>query len=94
MLDVQSQLNIKTSILIVNPISKQDEIPASYIEPVIADAIREAEVKNIKGKALTPFLLREVAHHTKGKSIKANLSLIKNNVKLGAELVYALSINS
>ncbi len=90
LLNIHWQLGIPSSVIIANPISPQDEIPASLVEPAIIDALKEAEHKQIHGKAITPFLLNAVAQATQGKSLLANIKLIKNNVKLGAQLAYAL----
>lgn len=90
LLKMHWQLGMKTGILIANPIDHRDEIPAAVILPVIASALKSAALKKITGKDVTPFLLSEIAVVTKGKSMAANISLIKNNVRLGAELAYAL----
>jgi pseudouridine-5'-phosphate glycosidase len=90
MLKVQWQL-MNSGMLIMNPIPTEDSIPADVIEPVIVEAIRKAEAAGITGKEITPFLLSEVSKATAGKSQKANISLIKNNVRLGAELAYLLA---
>lgn len=86
MLKTHWQLGFSSGVLIANPIPESDEIPAKIIEPVIIDAIKKSQEKNISGKAITPFLLNELAQMTQGKSIQANIALIKNNVRLGAEL--------
>jgi pseudouridine-5'-phosphate glycosidase len=91
MLKIQSQLRLLVGMLIVNPIPTADSIPADMIEPVIAAAIKKAELHGISGKEMTPFLLSEVSTATSGLSQRANISLIKNNVRLGAELAYALA---
>jgi pseudouridine-5'-phosphate glycosidase len=90
LLSIHWQLGMPSGMLIANPIPLEDEIPAHEIEPVIAAALREAESKQLTGKTITPFLLKEVAEATKGKSLIANINLIKHNVRVGAEL--ALSI--
>jgi pseudouridine-5'-phosphate glycosidase len=79
-----------SGILITNPIDPDDEIPADIIEPAIANALKAAAERNIAGKDVTPFLLNEIVAVTKGKSLTANISLIKNNVSVGAELAAAL----
>lgn len=89
-LKIHWQLGMTTGILVANPIAPQDEIPAEIINPVIAKALETASARMISGKEVTPFLLGEVAAVTKGKSMAANISLIKNNVRLGAELASAL----
>ncbi|MEQ1789647.1 MAG: pseudouridine-5'-phosphate glycosidase [Rickettsiales bacterium] len=85
------QLGMNSGVLITTPIPKENEIPAAVIEPVIQDALRQAEDQCITGKAVTPFLLNKVSQITKGKSLTANIHLIQNNVRLGADLAYALN---
>lgn len=89
-LEMHWRLGMTSGMLITNPIPLHDEIPAALIEPVIEKALQDAVEKHITGKDVTPFLLSEIAAVTKGKSLAANISLIKNNVKLGAELAAAL----
>lgn len=72
--------------LITNPVPKKDEIPKERIVPIIENAIRYAEKSKISGKALTPFLLTKIFELTDGKSLKTNISLIKNNAKVAAKL--------
>lgn len=86
-------LGFTSGQLIVNPIPSEFAISADVMEPVIANAILKAELQKISGKALTPFLLTEVAQSTKGESLRSNLALIKNNVRLGAELATELTAN-
>ncbi len=94
LVEVQQQLNLASGLLIMNPIPKADSIPMEIIEPVIDAAVKKAEALNISGKEITPFLLKEVTKATSGLSQQANISLIKNNVRLGAELAFALAMNA
>tara|TARA_R110000868_G_scaffold236052_1_gene489990 strand:+ start:144 stop:1043 length:900 start_codon:yes stop_codon:yes gene_type:complete len=90
LLNTHWQIGMKTGILITNPIPSSDEIPSHIIEPVIAAALVSANEHDIRGKELTPYLLNEIATVTQGKSMAANISLIKNNARLGAELALSL----
>src|SRR5262249_1774446 len=83
LLKIHWQLGMSSGILIANPISPADEIPSEVIEPAIASALQKAKKEHINGKAITPYLLQEVAAATQGKSLQANINLIKNNVQLG-----------
>lgn len=84
------QLGMSSSILVTNPIPEKDEISEEIIEPIITRALTKAFQQNIGGKEVTPFLLSELLLATKGESLNANLSLIKHNVSVGAQLAYAL----
>jgi len=59
--------------------------------PVEQTALAEAEAKGIHGPATTPFLLEKVANITKGRSMAANLSLLKNNARIAGKIAKALS---
>jgi pseudouridine-5'-phosphate glycosidase len=82
-------LGLEGAIVIANPIPEADEIPASEIEPVIAAALAEADRLGIRGKDVTPFLLAEIVKATKGRSLQANIALVKNNAKVAAEIAAA-----
>jgi pseudouridine-5'-phosphate glycosidase len=76
-------------ISIANPIPVEHEIPAATIERAIATALTEMAARGIGGKAATPFLLAKVNEITGGASLKANIALIENNARLGAEIAVA-----
>ena len=84
-------LKINGGVLVLNPISSRDEITQQDIEPAICQAILEAEQQQISGKALTPFLLTRIGQLTGDKSLHANISLLKNNAGLGAQLAVAIA---
>lgn len=90
LLKIHWQLGMPSGVLITNPIPAEGEIPAEEIEPAIVNALEKAERNSVVGKEMTPFLLSEVATATAGKSLLANIQLIKNNVKMGAELAFAI----
>ena len=86
------KLGLCSSLLVVNPISKKDEIPQNIIESFISKALIKAKKQGVSGKALTPFLLETIRKKTKGESLKANISLAKSNVRLGAKIAHELSL--
>jgi pseudouridine-5'-phosphate glycosidase len=75
---------------VTNPVPAGDAISRSEIEPHIAQANIEAHEKGIHGKALTPFLLQRISELTKGKSMRANISLLLNNARLAAQIATSL----
>ena len=76
--------------LVANPIPAADEIPSEVMAPIIAAAQMEAEEQGITGKAVTPFLLDRVFKATRGKSLRANIALVRNNAVLAAQIAQAL----
>ncbi len=57
--------------------------------PAIARALAESE--GVRGKAVTPFLLRRVSELSGGASLKADLALLINNARVAARLAAALA---
>ena len=88
------QMGLNGSVLIANPVPADQEIVIGEMEVHIQKALNAAKEKKITGKEVTPFLLQYISEHTKGESLEANIALIKNNAKLGAELAVAYSKRS
>jgi pseudouridine-5'-phosphate glycosidase len=84
-------LSARGGVSIANPIPTADEIPAKTIETAIQAALDEASRKGIAGKKVTPFLLQRVNDVTAGASLKANIALVKNNVRLASEIAVAFA---
>jgi pseudouridine-5'-phosphate glycosidase len=84
-------LGLRGAVVVANPIPEADEIPASEIEPVINAALAAADRLGIRGKDITPFLLGEIVKATKGRSLQANIALVKNNAKVAAEIAAAFA---
>jgi pseudouridine-5'-phosphate glycosidase len=88
------QLRVKMGIpggqLICNPIPQDAEISAEILAPIIAQAQTEADAKGIAGKNVTPFLLQRIFELTEGKSLVANIALVRNNARLAAEIAKEL----
>ena len=82
----QWDLGLTGGILLTNPIPEEDSMDEEKINKAIEEALKEAEEKGIHGKETTPFLLSKVLEVTEGKSLEANIALVKNNAKLGAEV--------
>lgn len=88
---LRSAMNLGGGQLIVNPIPEHAEISAAELEPHIAAAITRAEEQSISGKEVTPYLLARVLERTEGRSVDANVALIKNNAALAAEIARCLA---
>ncbi len=83
------QMGLEGSVLVANPVPAEQEIPYQIMEGHILEALQGAERQNVRGKALTPFLLKFLAEHTKGESLEANMALIRHNARLGAQIAKA-----
>jgi len=81
---------LQSAVLVANPVPEAEAIPKSEMEPWIEQANTEAREKEIHGKEVTPFLLNRINELSKGRSMRANLSLLLNNARLAAQIARAL----
>ena len=77
-------------LLIANPIPHDHALEEAAIEARIAEAVAEAKTQGVGKKEATPFLLKRVFELSGGKSLQANIALIKNNAMLAAQAAVEL----
>ena len=88
----EKKLNeLKGGILITNPIPEQYAMDEKVINDAIDKALKEADKQGIKGKEVTPFLLKTIVELTGGDSLESNIQLVLNNAAVGAEIAKAYS---
>lgn len=75
--------------LVVNPIPVEHQLDSSYINGVIEDAVAQSVKDHVLGKDVTPYLLAKIVELTEGKSLEANIQLVYNNAKVGAQIAVA-----
>lgn len=90
MLKVKWNIGLKGTVLIANPVPGNEQVSQDVIEQHIQQALKDADAQKIKGKEITPFLLKHIAEHTKGESLEANIALVLNNARLAAKIAVAL----
>jgi pseudouridylate synthase len=86
LIHIKEELELKGGVLVANPIPKQYQLNKNYINNIIERALKDAEIKNINGKDVTPFLLDKIVQNTEGKSLEANIQLVYNNADVGSKL--------
>jgi pseudouridine-5'-phosphate glycosidase len=88
---MERKLASRSGLLIANPIPTQHAMPAEEIESRIATAVKDAEAAGVAQKEVTPYLLSRINELTGGRSLAANIALIKNNAAVAAEIAIALA---
>jgi pseudouridylate synthase len=79
-------LGLSGGIVVANPIPARDEIPAERIGSIIEQALSDMDDRGIHGKEATPYLLGRIVEITGGESLEANIALVRNNARFGAEV--------
>ena len=87
----QRRLGLASGMLVGVPIPEAAEAEGARVQGAIDAALAEADGAGVRGRDVTPFLLKRVNELTDGASLAANIALIKNNALAGAQIAVALS---
>jgi len=87
---MRRDMGLQGGQLVTNPIPREAEIPADDLQPIIEQALAEAAAQGISAKAVTPFLLGRIFELTEGRSLQANIALVRNNARLAAQIAIAM----
>ncbi|GIL00854.1 MAG: pseudouridine-5'-phosphate glycosidase [Alphaproteobacteria bacterium] len=88
---VRQALGQDGGVLIANPVPEEAEIAAAEMAGHIAQAVAEAQAAQVRGKAVTPWLLARIVELTGGRSLETNIALIRNNARLAAAIAVELA---
>ncbi len=66
-------------------------LPSAQVELHLSRALQKAAEEGVKGKAVTPFLLKELVESTGGKTLRTNIDLLVNNAGFAGALAVAWS---
>jgi len=87
---VQRSLGFEQGLLVANPVPKNHEIPRETMERYLQTALEDLDRAGVTGKDVTPFLLARVLELSGGKSLRTNIELLFNNVRLACGIAAAL----
>ena len=77
-------------IVLAQPVAEAAALDPKEWERALEMVEAEAADAGIRGKEVTPFLLRRLAEMTEGRTLKANQALIVANARLAAQVARAL----
>ena len=77
-------------LLVAVPIPESDAIPEEQTHKAITNAVGRASELGISGKEYTPNVLSFIKEFTEGKSLQANVALIKHNAEVAAKIAVCL----
>jgi len=87
----KQKMGLVGGLLVAVPVPLEVELAASEAEKAIEAALATADAQGIRGKAVTPFVLAEVARLTGGRSVVANVALLRNNARVAARIAVELA---
>ena len=84
-------LGLRSGMLVTVPVPEEDALDEAIANEAIETALTAATEQDIRGKALTPFLLSHIAESTGEASLRANLALLENNTRIGARVAMEIA---
>jgi pseudouridine-5'-phosphate glycosidase len=87
----REQLARGAGMVVTVPIAADEALDRATAETEVARAIAAAEEAGVRGAALTPYLLGALGEATSGKSLRSNVSLLRQNARVAAQIALALA---
>jgi len=84
-------LGLAGGLLVAVPLPEESALPGDEVDAMIFSALASASREGVGGKRLTPFLLDALYEATGGRSLDANIALVRNNARIAAAVAVALS---
>jgi pseudouridine-5'-phosphate glycosidase len=82
----QRELGVDSALLVTVPVPVEAEVPEEALSKILDQSLHAAEKSNVTGRDLTPFLLRQMAELSEGMTLRANIALLENNVRVAATI--------
>jgi pseudouridylate synthase len=84
------EMGLPGAVLLCVPPPAAAALPAEEVEAAIGAALAGAEAAGIRGKDVTPHLLRALAEATGGRTLEANVALLLENARVAGAVAVAL----
>ncbi len=90
-INARDEMSLENAVLVTVPVPTEFEIDRAELESILVDALKLADEQGIHGKEITPFLLSQMSKKSGGKTLTANIELLKNNARVAAKIAVELS---
>ncbi|CDW53666.1 Indigoidine A and PfkB domain containing protein [Trichuris trichiura] len=89
-ISLHRKLESKSGVLVAVPPPELDSSNSKSVKTAIEQSLKEISSSNIRGKAVTPYLLRRVNELSNGLALKTNIALLKNNARVASNIAARL----
>ena len=83
------ELGLSSGILVANPVPDGQAWNREDHDRIVQLAFDQAEREGIRGKEVTPFLLDFIQRESKGESLRVNLDVVRNNIRVACDIATA-----
>jgi pseudouridylate synthase len=80
-----------SGLVVANPIPEEEQLDPGLHDRALRAGLEALDLRGVRGKEVTPFLLDHFVRETKGESLRVNKRIILQNARLAARIAGALS---
>ena len=89
LLHTQRDLGLPGGVVLSRP--EHDGMAAERVRELLAAVHADARLAGVRGKDVTPYLLRRLSERSDGETVRVNLRLLEGNARLAAEVAIAIA---
>jgi pseudouridine-5'-phosphate glycosidase len=86
---MRDALGQRAGIVVANPLPPDQQLDPALHDRALSEALARAEAQGLSGKEVTPFLLQTIVELTGGESLRVNLDIARNNIRVAAGIARA-----
>ncbi len=88
-MESREELELCSALVVANPLPVEKQLDPATHDAALLEALRRADEKGLVGKEVTPFLLQSIVDITDGESLRVNLDIVENNIRVAGEIATA-----
>ncbi|MGD9960341.1 pseudouridine-5'-phosphate glycosidase [Nocardioides sp.] len=86
---MRDRLDQRAGILVANPLPLDQQLDPAVHDQALDRALAMAQERGLSGKEVTPFLLLTIVELTGGESLRVNLDIARNNIRVAGDIAVA-----
>jgi pseudouridine-5'-phosphate glycosidase len=83
------EMGLRSGILVANPVPEDKAWNRNDHDRIVQMAFDAAERDGIRGKEVTPYLLDFIQRESSGESLRVNLDVVRNNIRVACDIANA-----
>lgn len=83
------EMGLRSGLLVANPVPEDKAWNPEDHDRIIQLAFDAAERDGIRGKEVTPYLLDFIQRESSGESLRVNLDVVRNNIRVACDIATA-----
>lgn len=84
-------LGFSTAVVVAQAVPPDSEVPIEEVQSRMSEALESSEYEGVRGKDVTPYLLKKMVEMVGARALEANIALLRQNARLAGAIAASLS---